>query len=193
MLRGLQENPLSHLAASLIPGIDTFADAAAVPVDLLRGDYISAGLDAFGILPFVGEVADTAKLTRAGINIADAAHDAGKVIDAGKITDKTDDVADAVKVADDVYDYSKFPQKIHEGNQGKHIIGSNEYQPEKGRSIVTISDKRIIELVKKYTRTGRCHNSYRETVDFGEVIGKYIDPETGIGYDTTKVTIHYSQ
>ena len=49
------------------------------------------------------EVADTAKLTRAGINIADAAHDAGKVIDAGKITDKTDDVADAVKVADDVY------------------------------------------------------------------------------------------
>ena len=79
MLRGLQENPLSHLAASLIPGIDTFADAAAVPVDLLRGDYISAGLDAFGILPFMGEVADTAKLTRAGINIADATRDTNKL------------------------------------------------------------------------------------------------------------------
>ena len=49
-------------AASLVPGIDTFADVAAIPVDLLRGDYISAGLDAVGMLPFVGEVADTAKL-----------------------------------------------------------------------------------------------------------------------------------
>ena len=66
-------------AASLVPGIDTFADAAAIPVDLLRGDYISAGLDAFGILPFVGEVADTAKLAKAGINIADATRDTNKL------------------------------------------------------------------------------------------------------------------
>ncbi|MBQ2741501.1 MAG: ParB N-terminal domain-containing protein [Oscillospiraceae bacterium] len=66
-------------ATSLVPGIDTFADAAAIPVDLLRGDYISAGLDAFGILPFVGEVADTAKLARAGMNVADVAHDANKL------------------------------------------------------------------------------------------------------------------
>ncbi len=127
------------------------------------------------------------------MNVADVAHDAEKVIDAVKTVDAADDVADAVKTADDVYDYSRFPQKIHEGRQGKHIIGNNEYQPEKGRSIVTISSERIIELVKKHTGTGRCHNSYRETVDFGEVIGKYIDPETGIAYDTTKVTIHYSQ
>ncbi len=38
----------------------------------------------FGILPFVGEIADTAKLARAGIKVADTAHDAGKVIDAVK-------------------------------------------------------------------------------------------------------------
>ncbi|MBE6966139.1 MAG: hypothetical protein E7441_08925 [Ruminococcaceae bacterium] len=86
-------------ATSLVPGIDTFADAAAIPVDILRGDYISAGLDAFGILPFVGEVADTAKLARAGIKVADKAHDAGNVIDAVKTVDAAADVADAVRCA----------------------------------------------------------------------------------------------
>ncbi|MBQ7053851.1 MAG: hypothetical protein IJN97_01380, partial [Oscillospiraceae bacterium] len=63
------------------------------------GDYISAGLDAFGILPFVGEVADTAKLARAGMNVADVAHDAGKVIDAVKTVDAADDVVDVVRCA----------------------------------------------------------------------------------------------
>lgn len=32
--------------ASLIPGLDTFTDLASIPVDLLRGDFISAALDA---------------------------------------------------------------------------------------------------------------------------------------------------
>jgi len=51
-------------AASLIPGVDTFADLAAIPVDLLRGDFASAGLDALGVLPFIGEIADTAKIAK---------------------------------------------------------------------------------------------------------------------------------
>lgn len=29
-------------AASLIPGLDTFTDLAAIPVDLARGDFLSA-------------------------------------------------------------------------------------------------------------------------------------------------------
>lgn len=33
-------------AASLIPGLDTFTDLASIPVDLARGDFFSAGLDA---------------------------------------------------------------------------------------------------------------------------------------------------
>ena len=58
---------LSNLltAASLIPGVDTFADLAAVPVDLARGDYVSAALSALGAIPVVGEIADTAKIARA--------------------------------------------------------------------------------------------------------------------------------
>ncbi len=118
-------------AASSIPGFDTFADAAAIPVDLLRGDYISAGLDAFGIIPFVGEIADTAKLARAGINIADAANDAGKVIDAVKIADKADDAADAVKAADDVYSgVSKREKLLSQASNQKLKNAINElYRP----------------------------------------------------------------
>ena len=61
---GSRLDTLSNLltAASLIPGLDTFADIASIPVDLARGDFVSAGLGALGAVPFVGEVADTANL-----------------------------------------------------------------------------------------------------------------------------------
>ena len=66
---------LSNLltAASLIPGLDTFADLAAIPVDLARGDIVSAGLSALGAIPFVGEIADTAKIARVADKAADIA------------------------------------------------------------------------------------------------------------------------
>ena len=52
---GSRLDTLSNLltAASLIPGLDTFADLASIPVDLARGDFISAGLGALGAVPFV--------------------------------------------------------------------------------------------------------------------------------------------
>lgn len=64
--------------ASLVPGLDTFADLAAVPVDLARGDFVSAGLDAFGAVPFIGEIADTARLARTANKAADAVRLADK-------------------------------------------------------------------------------------------------------------------
>ena len=72
-------------AASLIPGIDTLADLAAIPVDLLRGDFLSAGLDAFGVFPFIGEIADTSKLAK----MADKALDGVKVANKGADASKT--------------------------------------------------------------------------------------------------------
>ncbi|MBQ2742822.1 MAG: hypothetical protein IJF32_08465, partial [Oscillospiraceae bacterium] len=59
--------------ASLIPGIDTFADIAAIPVDLMRDDYLSAGLDLVGVFPFVGEIADFAKYAKIADDVSDAA------------------------------------------------------------------------------------------------------------------------
>ena len=57
-------------AASLIPGLDTFTNIASIPVDLARGDYVSAGLSALGVIPFVGEFADLAKYADKGIDAA---------------------------------------------------------------------------------------------------------------------------
>ena len=74
---GSSLNALSNLltAASIIPGLDTFTNLASVPVDLARGDFLSAGLSAAGMIPFVGEVADTAKLAK----MADKAVDTAKI------------------------------------------------------------------------------------------------------------------
>ena len=74
-------------AASLIPGLDTFTDLASIPVDLARGDFLSAGLDAVGIIPFIGEVADTAKLAKM----------ADKAVDVAKTTNKLSDAAKGIK------------------------------------------------------------------------------------------------
>ena len=80
---------LSNLltVASLIPGLDTITNLASVPVDILRGDYVSAGLSAFGAIPFIGEIADTAKLVKT----------ADKAVDAVKIMDKSSDVGKTAK------------------------------------------------------------------------------------------------
>ena len=97
-------------AASLIPGLDTFTNLASIPVDLARGDFLSAGLSAIGMVPVVGEVGEAAKLA--------------------KIADK---VVDTAKVADKATDFTQFTKKLHLGRQGKHIVGHNNYK--KGRSI----------------------------------------------------------
>lgn len=155
-------------AASVIPGFDTFADLAAIPVDLLRGDFLSAGLDALGVLPFVGEVADTARIA--------------------KISDKA---TDAVKAAKKTTNFSEFPKKIHIGKQGKHIVGHNNYT--KGKSILSISTDKAQKLINKYAGTGKKIGSGRERINFNQVIGKYVDPKTGKAYNTTIGTIHYSK
>ena len=67
--------------AALIPGVDSIVDLISIPVDLLRGDLISAGFDLMGIVPFIGEIGDTGKALR----IADKASDVAKVADS--ITD----------------------------------------------------------------------------------------------------------
>lgn len=74
--------------ASLIPGLDTFIDLASIPVDLARGDFLSAGLDAVGIIPFIGEFADTAKLAKA----------ANKAVDASKVASRSSTCICVLKV-----------------------------------------------------------------------------------------------
>lgn len=163
--------------ASLIPGIDTFMDLASIPVDLARGDLLSVGLDVLGVIPLVGETADTAKLAKM----------ADKAIDAAKAADKA---SDAVKTAKKSTSFSGVSKKIYLGKQGKHIIGHNNYT--KWKSILNISTEKAQKLVNEYSGTGKKIGANRERVNFKSVIGKYVDPKTGKVYDTTVGTIHYS-
>ena len=82
---------------------------------------------------------------------------------------------------------------LHEGQQGKHIIGHNNYKNESSRSIVTLSINKIEELLQKYAGTGQVVKSNKERVDFREIIGFYINQQDGHRYSTTIGIIHYSK
>lgn len=81
-----------------------------------------------------------------------------------------------------------FDVKIHPGKQGKHIQGHNNYQS--GKSIITGDP---IDLLNKYAGKGTMITENKERVNFGKVIGKYVDPTTKKSYDTTNGIIHYSK
>ena len=84
-----------------------------------------------------------------------------------------------------------YIKTIHEGKQGKHIIGHNNYI--EGRSIFygTVDDAQ--KLVNKFAGTGQWLGNGRERVDFGKIIGEYIDPGTKKGQKTTMGLIRYSK
>ncbi len=83
---------------------------------------------------------------------------------------------------------------IEEGKQGKHIPGHNNHTP--GRSELDDPDPQ--GLVDDHAGTGQQVGSIpvgqpgsKERVDFGKVIGSYVDPVTGEKTPTTKGIIHY--
>jgi hypothetical protein len=86
------------------------------------------------------------------------------------------------------------PPSINWGQQEKHFEGHNSYT--QGRSTLSANPE---ELVQK-AGTGQAVNNvprgqpgFKERVDFGKVIGKYIDPNTGVSTPTTKGIINYSK
>ena len=120
--KGSSLDALSNLltAASLIPGLDTFTNLASIPVDLARGDFVSAGLSAAGMVPFVGEVADTAKLAK----MADKAVDTAKVAKtakSGKSIIKVTNKSSALKSVD------KLPSNIQKSAKSFFKGSSNNY------------------------------------------------------------------
>lgn len=123
---------------SFIPALDTVTNAVSIPVDLLRGDYVSAALSAAGMVPGYGEVADAAKLARM----------AGKSVDMAKVVDK---VSDAGKVADKTLDTAKV---MDTATDGAKII--KEFAPSELTKThkLTLSEKQYNELVESIKRNG---------------------------------------
>lgn len=124
--KGSRLDSLSNLltAASLIPGLDTFTNLASIPVDLARGDFVSAGLSAAGMVPFVGEVADTAKLAKMADKAVDASKVADKATDIGKLSKQTSTIAKRSPI--------KVPKKATAQVQAKNGYSQIKYTWESG-------------------------------------------------------------
>ncbi|MBQ7075835.1 MAG: hypothetical protein IJM94_03430, partial [Clostridia bacterium] len=119
--------------ASLIPGLDTLSNLAAIPVDLLRGDYVSAALSAAAMLPYVGEAADAAKLAR----VAD------KTVDVAKVVGKAGKTADAINSADTIIDTFNAAKKITNAADVTDDIGDTLKVLEKGTDAGKVAGKTI--------------------------------------------------
>jgi filamentous hemagglutinin len=76
--------------------------------------------------------------------------------------------------------------KIRLGKQGKHVPEHNNFQP--GKSEWTHPDPQA--LLDQFGSTG-VRSAQRELVDFGTLIGVYVDPATGAKTPTTRGVIHY--
>ena len=80
---------------------------------------------------------------------------------------------------------------INADKQGRHIIGDKNY--EEGRSILTISLERAQELVNERHGTGQRIGDHKERVDFGEIIGIFVNNEDQTKSETKMGIIHYSK
>lgn len=86
------------------------------------------------------------------------------------------------------------PPKINEGQQGKHIPDHNNFQP--GKSELTDANPQLL-LNQGAGRGQQIGDTLvgqpgsKERVDFGKIIGNYVDPVTGEKTPTPKGIIHY--
>ena len=88
-----------------------------------------------------------------------------------------------------------FPTKLHPGRQGKHIPQHNNYDKNAERSIFHGSLEDAQELIERFAGSGhRIPNApNKKIVDFGKIIGTWIDPQTKMRAPTTVGTILYSK
>ena len=84
-----------------------------------------------------------------------------------------------------------FTTAIHFGKQEKHLPGRRGFAP--GNSPITVSIQRLQSLVERFAGTGEWVSPHKEIVDFGEIIGKWRDRETGREILTSRGAIHYSK
>jgi filamentous hemagglutinin len=84
------------------------------------------------------------------------------------------------------------PPSINQGKQGKHIVGHNNFEP--GRSELTADPTILAQRAGTGTTVGsipRGQPGFKERIDFGYVIGTYVDT-AGTRSSTTIGIVHYS-
>jgi phage head morphogenesis protein, SPP1 gp7 family len=97
---------------------------------------------------------------------------------------------------------NNYNLQIHQGNQDKHIIGTNNYKTELEngrRKSYLLDDINPQELINKYAGTGKIKRdrngkwTNKEFIEHTENIGYFADIETGKEIPTNRFTIHYSK
>ena len=85
---------------------------------------------------------------------------------------------------------------LKQGQQDKHIEGTNNFRPDRG----ILADPDPQGLLDRFAGTGQPANAippgqvgYKERVDFGRIIGEYYDRRTKQFYPTSKGIIHYGK
>ncbi len=85
---------------------------------------------------------------------------------------------------------------INDGQQGKHVRGHNNFDEAARRSELTDPDPQ--KLIDEHAGTGEQVGKLpvgevgsKERIDFGKIIGDYINKETNEQFPTTKGLIHY--
>ena len=115
-----------------------------------------------------------------------AAEDAGK---AGKTAGKVGESGSKT--------VNGYDTKVNVGQQNKHIPGTNEYKNAlnngQTKSIMYGDANDIQNLLNDKAGTGDFIGANKERVNFGQVIGQYVDPDTGVGVETTIGIIHYGK
>ncbi len=85
----------------------------------------------------------------------------------------------------------EFVIKVNKEKQSKHIVGSSYYR--KGRSVFYGTAEDADKLIKEFGGKGEMIGRGRERVDFGVIIGEYINLRDEKGVPTTMGIIHYSK
>lgn len=113
----------------------------------------------------------------------------GMMARTAKVVDNAGDVAKTNKVLKNIDNVDK---SINWTKQSKHILGESYKE---GKSILTYSDPQ--KLINDFAGKGQKYFNesglWKEVVDFGEKIGKYLDNGTNKLLDTTRGTIHYGK
>ncbi|MDK2632979.1 hemagglutinin repeat-containing protein [Pantoea stewartii subsp. indologenes] len=90
---------------------------------------------------------------------------------------------------------------INQGQQNKHIPGTNEYKTaaassDSRRSILTVDPKSLLPQLGTGQQVGKVEVGLagsKERIDFGTAIGNYVDKDTGLSVPTTKGIVHYGK
>jgi hypothetical protein len=83
---------------------------------------------------------------------------------------------------------SSVSRTIHQGKQGKHILGHNNY--EIGKSVLKADAQELLDAFHSgNVNFARVINESKTSVDFGKTIGDYVNPETGKSISTNVGTV----